>query len=62
MKYFLSLYLQKTEARNSRGSIDREDGTLQAPVSHRVCVTLESSYTDEDTNGGGEGERLERAE
>uniref|UniRef100_A0A671WJR4 non-specific protein-tyrosine kinase n=1 Tax=Sparus aurata TaxID=8175 RepID=A0A671WJR4_SPAAU len=27
-------HFPKTESRNSRGSIDREDGTLQAPVKH----------------------------
>uniref|UniRef100_A0A3Q4MT55 Uncharacterized protein n=1 Tax=Neolamprologus brichardi TaxID=32507 RepID=A0A3Q4MT55_NEOBR len=33
----------KAESRNSRGSVDREDGTLQAPVSLcvRVCVCFD---------------------
>uniref|UniRef100_A0A3Q1HNF4 non-specific protein-tyrosine kinase n=1 Tax=Acanthochromis polyacanthus TaxID=80966 RepID=A0A3Q1HNF4_9TELE len=30
-------HFPKTESRNSRGSIDREDGTLQAPVSQHVA-------------------------
>uniref|UniRef100_A0A3B5MS47 Focal adhesion kinase 1 n=1 Tax=Xiphophorus couchianus TaxID=32473 RepID=A0A3B5MS47_9TELE len=32
---FQCFSLQKPESRNSRGSIDREDGTLQAPVSQK---------------------------
>lgn len=35
---YVCVSLQKAESRNSRGSVDREDGTLQAPVS--LCVRV----------------------
>lgn len=54
IKYVSVFSLQKTESRNSRGSIDREDGSLQAPVSrcmhvceHFVDTNIQSRFTGE---------------